>query len=175
MKIDCLILGTYQTNCYVLRESDTAKDCLIIDAGMGSKELINFLHKHNLNPAAVILTHGHIDHIASVMELRKHYQNIKVYIHNLDAAMLAEPQHNLSALLGSFYEIDPADLLLQDGSIIEQAGINLQVLHTPGHTPGGICLYSKNDGIVFTDDVLFEGSVSQRISPEVVWKRCWRA
>lgn len=161
MKIDCLTLGAYQTNCYVLRESDTAKDCLIIDAGLGGRELTNFLRKHNLNPAAVILTHGHIDNIASVTDLRKHYRNIRVYIHKLDAEMLAEPQHNLSILAGGLKKIAPADLLLQDGSIIEQAGIKLQVFHTPGHTPGGICLYSKNDGIVFTNDVLFEGSVGR--------------
>ena len=123
MNIDCLILGEYQTNCYVLRKSDSAKDCLIIDAGLGADKLIRFLKEQKLNPVAVVLTHGHIDHIAAVTELRGHYQKICVYVHELDAEMLAQPEHNLSALTGKVFNTEPADLLVQDKSIIEQAGI----------------------------------------------------
>jgi len=64
MKIDYLILGEYQTNCYVLRNDDTAKDCLVIDPGLEADELVEFLDEQKLNPIAVLLTHGHIDHIA---------------------------------------------------------------------------------------------------------------
>jgi len=165
MKIDCLTLGAFQTNCYVLRKSGTAKDCLIIDAGLGARELIDFLQEHKLNPIAVVLTHGHIDHIAAVAALRKHYPDIKVYIHKLDAEMIASPLHNLSALAGRLFRIKPADLLVEDKSIIEQAGIKLTVLHTPGHTPGGICLYSKDEGVVFTNDTLFAESVGRTDFP----------
>ena len=165
MKIDCLILGEYQTNCYVLRESSSAKDCLIVDAGLGPGKLIRFLKEQRLNPVAVILTHGHIDHIASVTELREHYPKIRVYIHELDAEMLTQPLHNLSALAGGAFSPEPADTLVQDKNIIEQAGIKLEVLHTPGHTPGGICLYSKDDGIVFTNDSLFAESIGRTDFP----------
>jgi glyoxylase-like metal-dependent hydrolase (beta-lactamase superfamily II) len=178
MKIDCLILGAYQTNCYVLRKNNAAKDCLIVDAGLGGRELIDFLQqpllfegasmsprKRGLNPVAVILTHGHIDHIAAVTALRKNYPQIKVYIHKLDAEMLTEPLHNLSALAGRLFRVKPADFLIEDKSIIEHAGIKLTVLHTPGHTPGGICLYSQDEGIVFTDDTLFAESVGRTDFP----------
>jgi glyoxylase-like metal-dependent hydrolase (beta-lactamase superfamily II) len=165
MEIDCLVLGAYQTNCYVLRESDIAEECLIIDAGLGAAQLIGFLQKRRLNPVAVVLTHGHIDHIAAVTALRKHYPNIRVYIHKLDAEMLAEPGYNLSALAGRLFRVRPADLYVEDKSIIEHAGIKLMVLHTPGHTPGGICLYSKDEGVVFTDDTLFQGSVGRTDFP----------
>ncbi len=165
MKIDRLILGAYETNCYILRESATAKDCLIVDAGLGADRLINFLKEHKLNPAAVVLTHGHIDHIAGVAALRAEFADIKVYIHKVDAKMLTEAEHNLSALAGVPFSAGPADLFIEAGDIIEQVSIKLQVLHTPGHTPGGICLYSKDEGIVFTNDTLFADSIGRTDFP----------
>jgi len=165
MKIDRLVLGAYGTNCYVLRSSESVTDCLIIDAGLGAHKLINFLDEHELNPVAVILTHGHIDHIEGVAALRAEFPDIKVHIHKLDAEMLVEPYSNLSAMTGVAFSVEPADFLLDEQSIIEQAGIKLSVLHTPGHTPGGICLYSKEEGIVFTDDTLFAESIGRTDFP----------
>ncbi len=165
MKIDCLILGEYQTNCYVLRDSASAEGCIIIDAGLGAGKLIRFLKERKLNPVAVVLTHGHIDHIAAVTELRAHYPKICVYVHELDAVMLTQPAHNLSALAGGVFSTEPADSLVKDKSIIGQAGIKLEVLHTPGHTLGGICLYAKDEGIVFTNDSLFAESIGRADFP----------
>ncbi|MHC4558474.1 MAG: MBL fold metallo-hydrolase [Planctomycetota bacterium] len=101
MKIDRLILGAYETNCYVLRSSEVAKDCLIVDAGLGAKKLIKFIQENKLNPVSIVLTHGHIDHIEGVAALRAEFPDIKVYIHKLDAEMLTEPHTNLSDSLGS--------------------------------------------------------------------------
>ena len=179
MEIDRLILGAYQTNCYVLRNSETATDCLIIDPGLEAGEagfdpvqpfglagdLIDFLKGHKFNPVAVVLTHGHIDHIAGVAALRQDYPDIKVYIHKLDAKMLTEPQHNLSALAGVMFKTEPADVLVEDKSTIEEAGVKLEVLHTAGHTPGGVCLYWKDEGIVFTNDTLFADSIGRADFP----------
>jgi hydroxyacylglutathione hydrolase len=165
MKIDRLVLGAYETNCYVLRSSEEVKDCLIVDAGLGAQKLIKFLHENTLNPVAVVLTHGHIDHIEGVAALRTEFPDIKVHIHKLDAEMLTEPYSNLSAMTGAAFSVEPADFLLDEHSIIEQAGTKLSVLHTPGHTPGGICLYSKDEGIVFTDDTLFADSIGRTDFP----------
>ena len=165
MKIDRLVLGAYETNCYILRDSEAAKDCLIIDAGLEAGELIDFLRHHKLNPVAVVLTHGHIDHTAGVAVLHKNYPDIKVYIHKLDAKMLIEPESNLSVLMGGLFGTKAADFSLEEGAVIEQAGIKLEVLHTPGHTPGGICLYSKDERIIFTDDTLFADSVGRTDLP----------
>jgi glyoxylase-like metal-dependent hydrolase (beta-lactamase superfamily II) len=164
MKIDRLILGAFETNCYILRKSEKAKDCVVMDTGLEAGKLIDFLQEHKLNPIAVVLTHGHIDHIAGVAILRKNYPKIKVYIHKLDAEMLRETASNVSARIGrqpSTLDIIGTDFLIEEESIIKQAGIKLQVLHTPGHTPGGICLYSKGEGIVFTDDTLFANGVGR--------------
>jgi hydroxyacylglutathione hydrolase len=154
MKIDHLILGAFETNCYVLRGTDTAKECLVIDTGLEAGSLVRFLQQHNLNPVAVVLTHGHPDHAAGVAALRKSFPDIKVCIHKLDADMLT------SSIVNRPSSIVPI-LFLEEQGYIEQAGIKLHVLHTPGHTSGGICLYSEDAGIVFTDDTLFADSVGR--------------
>lgn len=165
MKIDQLILGAYETNCFVLRSSETSTDCLIIDPGLGIDELVVFLEEDGLNPVAVVLTHGHIDHIAGVAVLRGRFPDIKVYVHKLDANMLTEPHANLSAMTGESFSIEPADFILEERDEIEQVGIKLSILHTPGHTPGGISLYSKEDGVVFVGDALFADSVGRTDFP----------
>jgi hydroxyacylglutathione hydrolase len=165
MKIDHLILGAFETNCYILRENDTGTDCLIVDTGLEAGELVEFLQEHSLNPIAVVLTHGHADHIRGVNVLRESFPAIKVYIHKLDAAMLAGGMDNLSDLAGVRVKTKPADVLLEEGDIIELAGIRLEVLHTPGHTPGGISLCARDEGIVFVGDTLFADSVGRTDFP----------
>lgn len=165
MKIDRLILGAYETNCYVLRSSQAAKDCLIVDTGLEAGQLIDFLREHELNPVALVLTHGHIDHIAGVALLRAEFPDVKVHIHKLDAEMLTEAEDNLSAATGGPFSTEPADFSLEEGDYVEQAGIKLLVLHTPGHTVGGISLYSKDDGIVFVGDTLFADSIGRTDFP----------
>jgi len=165
MKIDCLILGAYETNCYILRRNESSADCLIIDTGLNARVLIDFLAQNNLKPAAVVLTHGHADHITGLIALRKDYPDAKVCIHKLDADMLADPVSNLSSLAGATISIGAADCLLDEPGTIEQANIKLEVLHTPGHTPGGICLYSKDENLVFVGDTLFAESVGRTDMP----------
>ena len=165
MKIDHLILGAYETNCYVLRSSQAAEDCLVIDPGLDAEPLIEFLQEQHLNPVAVVLTHGHIDHIAGIAPIREQFPGVKVFIHELDAEMLTEPLTNLSAMTGMAFRTDPQDAALQDGAVIEQAGIRLSVLHTPGHTPGGICLYSQDEGVAFVGDTLFADSIGRTDFP----------
>lgn len=161
MKIDHLILGAFETNCYILRCDDSAKDCLVVDTGLQADQLVEFLKQHNLNPVAVVLTHGHPDHAAGVAVLRQNFPDIKVCIHKLDADMLTSEQSNFGLLVGDVSGTAPADLLLDAEGVIEHAGIKLYVLHTPGHTSGGICLYLEEEGIVFTDDTLFADSVGR--------------
>lgn len=165
MKIDCLVLGEYETNCYVLRSGEAASDCLVVDPGLGAEELIAFLDERKMTAVAAVLTHGHIDHIAGLVALRRSFPDIKVFIHALDAEMLSLPAANLSGLMGRAFVAEPADILLKDGEWIEHAGVKLAVLHTPGHSPGGICLYSSEDGVVFTDDALFAESIGRTDFP----------
>ncbi|HUW18765.1 MAG TPA: MBL fold metallo-hydrolase [Sedimentisphaerales bacterium] len=165
MEIDRLILGAFETNCYVVRANKAADRCLVIDAGLEATELVDFIQERKLNPLAVVLTHGHADHIVGVAEARKSFPAVKVYIHKLDAEMLTGAENNLSALTGELFRTEPADLTLEEGDVVEQAGIRLHVLHTPGHTPGGICLYSREHGVVFVGDTLFAGSIGRTDFP----------
>ena len=165
MKIEHLILGSYETNCYILRESETAKDCLIIDTGLEAAALIEFLQSQELNPVSAVFTHGHADHITGIPLLRENYPEIKIYIHKLDGKMLTRATSNLSVLAGRIFRTKPADFLIEEPDVIEAAGIKLQVLYTPGHTQGGICLYSKDEQVVFSGDALFAGSVGRTDMP----------
>ena len=165
MKIDRLILGAYETNSYVLRQSDTARDCLIIDTGLDAGGLPEFLSEQQLNPVALVFTHGHVDHIGGAATIRSRFPGMKVCIHKLDAEMLTEPQSNLSGIAGTPFTTEPEDFCLAEGDVVDQAGVKLLVLHTPGHTPGGICLYSKEDGVAFVGDTLFADSVGRTDFP----------
>jgi glyoxylase-like metal-dependent hydrolase (beta-lactamase superfamily II) len=165
MEINNFILGEFETNCYVVCKNRSCRDCLIIDAGLQADELVEFLESCKLTPASVILTHGHADHIAGLQLLQKKWPELKVCIHSLDVEMLTRPDINLSMLAGTLIEIKPPDILLSDGQLIEQLGISLKVIHTPGHTPGGICLYSKGEQLLFSGDTLFAGSVGRTDFP----------
>ncbi len=165
MKIDDLVLGAYETNCYVLRQNDDATDCLIIDTGLDAGNLPRFLTEQKLNPVALVFTHGHVDHIGGVGAVRRKFPEMKVYIHKLDAEMLTEPGANLSGMSGMPFRTEPEDVSLAEGDVVDEAGIQLLVLHTPGHTPGGICLYSKQDGVAFVGDTLFADSVGRTDFP----------
>jgi glyoxylase-like metal-dependent hydrolase (beta-lactamase superfamily II) len=165
MQIDRFILGEFQSNAYVVRATESALDVLVVDAGLDSHELGDFLSKEGLTPRALVLTHGHADHILGSGQLRRHYADIRVYVHKLDAPMLTDAGANLSLLTGAAFTVAPADVLLDDGDVVDVAGVKLEVLHTPGHTPGGICLYSADEGVVFVGDTLFADSVGRTDFP----------
>ncbi|MHC4530062.1 MAG: MBL fold metallo-hydrolase, partial [Planctomycetota bacterium] len=84
MIIDSIVLGDFLTNCYILRQSESTTDCIIIDPGLQPQPLIDFLQNNNLKPLAVILTHGHAAHFAGLNALKQNFPEIKVYIHKLD-------------------------------------------------------------------------------------------
>jgi glyoxylase-like metal-dependent hydrolase (beta-lactamase superfamily II) len=165
MKIDRLVLGDYETNSYVLRDNASAEACLIIDTGLDPDPLLDFLAEHKLNPVALILTHGHADHTAAVPILRKSYPETKVYIHKFDAEMLTGKSDNLASLASVSFSTAPAEVMLTEGQTIDLAGMSLKVLHTPGHTPGGVCLYNEAESIIFVGDTLFAGSVGRTDFP----------
>ena len=114
-------------------------------------------------PVGILLTHGHFDHIMAVKEVKEKYQ-IPVYACRQEEAMLAEPTINMTAVYGSACSIKP-DVLLDDGQIFEAAGFSIQMFHTPGHTKGSCCYYIKDEGVLFSGDTLFCGSVGRTDFP----------
>ena len=166
MIIDTLVLGDFQTNCFCVRQNEEVSECLIIDPGMGAEVLVQMLTEKGYTPIEILLTHGHADHIGGVESLRQHWPGVRVSIHKDDAGMLTNPADNLSLMAGVMVQARPAEVLLNSEDIYyEAAGLRFKVLHTPGHTPGGICLYASDEDILFAGDTLFAGSVGRSDFP----------
>ena len=165
MKVDTIVLGDFQTNSYVARTTEETADCVIVDTGLSPEPLMDFLVENELNPTAVIFTHGHADHIAGLNLLRQKWPDIKVAIHADDAEMLTDPMKNLSIMTGKSFTSEPAQVVIQKDEAIEFAGIEFEVFHTPGHTPGGICLYCRDQSVVFAGDTLFADSIGRTDFP----------
>ena len=166
MIIDTLVLGDFLTNCFCVRPNEEVSDCLIIDPGMRAEVLVQMLQEKGYTPVEILLTHGHADHIGGVESLRQHWPGVRVSIHKDDASMLTNPADNLSLMAGVMVQARPAEVLLNsEDSYYEAAGLRFKVLHTPGHTPGGICLYASDEDILFAGDTLFAGSVGRSDFP----------
>ncbi|MFC1593218.1 MBL fold metallo-hydrolase, partial [Candidatus Omnitrophota bacterium] len=135
MILETIVVGSYEVNCYILAE-DKGAPAIIIDPGSEADKIKKALARHKLTPGLIINTHGHADHIAADDAF-----GIYVYIHQDDIAFLDDPTLNLSQLLGMPLSIAAPRKALVDKQEITLGRIRLQVLHTPGHTPGGICLW----------------------------------
>jgi len=157
MLFETIHVGELQVNCYILGPDQT-KRAIIIDPGADSKKIKDVLQKNGLVPAMVINTHGHFDHIGCDEDF-----GAPVYIHRDDAVLLRNPRLNLSALLTNAFTVSSPVKELEDKEIIKLDEIELEVIHTPGHTPGGICLLMKSpvNNILFTGDTLFCESVGR--------------
>ncbi|HHW56371.1 MAG TPA: MBL fold metallo-hydrolase [Clostridia bacterium] len=157
MKIQRYIVGLYGANCYIVSDEES-NEAIIIDLGEATDEIENYIDNNNLKVKYILLTHGHFDHIAGVEELRKLTQT-KVAISKEDAPMLLNPALNLSEMVYKKVVCSPADILLKDGDTLTFGKHSVEVIHTPGHTKGGVCF--KIDKVCFTGDTLFRGSIGR--------------
>lgn len=158
IKYKKFIVGKLQANSYILF-TDNLEKCLIIDPGDEAHKLTKFIKNIGLKPAGIILTHGHLDHCAATKELKSLYK-IPIMIHKDDRDLLTSPLYVELANLLNISTPPKADLLLKDDETIIEGGIELKVIHTPGHTQGSICLKSTRN-LLFTGDTLFKGSVGR--------------
>jgi len=157
LKFKRLPLGIYQANCYIIWDEQTNK-AVVLDPGGDFEELEEFIENSKLTVSYVILTHGHGDHIGAVAEVRDYFK-AEVMIHKDDFDMLKNNRKNYSSQIGyNKIEIE-ADKKLTDGDVINLGQLSLEIIHTPGHTKGSICI--KCDDKVFTGDTLFAGSIGR--------------
>lgn len=161
MRIIRIPAGVYAANCYIIY-SKTTKNGIVIDPGGDVDGIVGFIKREDLEVKDIILTHGHGDHIGGVIDLKKAL-NADVMIHKEDAELLVDGNKNLSATMpmGSI-EIEP-DKLLEHGDIIEFGDLQAEIIHTPGHTKGCMCI-KVGDNII-TGDTLFAGSIGRTDLP----------
>lgn len=155
-------VGAMESNCYLIGCEET-KEGAVVDPGAEGKRILKKAEALGLKISSIILTHGHVDHIGALQEVQQ-ATGAEVLIHAEDAAMLTDSHKNLSAYVGSMLTLKQADRLLQDGDTVKVGNITLEVIHTPGHTKGGICLTCGPD-ILITGDTLFAGSVGRSDFP----------
>ena len=154
-RIEKHVVSPYETNRYFLiSENET----LIIDPGDNANLLLRKLQ--DKNPVGIVVTHCHSDHISAINELVEAY-SIPVMVGQDDVAGVADPHLSGSDDDGTFYKVDVPCAGLREGEVIQWGDATLQVLSTPGHTPGSICLLDTENSIMFTGDTLFAGSVGR--------------
>lgn len=151
MILETIVVGPFEVNCYILASCPDS-EAIIIDPGDEVAKIKSILTKHKLRPAFIINTHGHIDHIGS-----DDCFGVPVYVHRKDKDLLLNPKLNLSSFLTSPFSIKSKIQVLEDQDLITLEDLELEVLYTPGHTPGGISLLLKKpkNKILFSGDTLF--------------------
>ena len=143
--------GPLEVNTYVVGVSG-GDGCLLIDPGAEFASVEGAVCGRTVT--AVLLTHAHFDHMLFALPWLE--RGAKLYVHELDAPALADPELNVSGVIGAKLTLPQADVLLHEGDVVREAGLELTVLHTPGHTPGGVC-YQAGD-VLFSGDTMFYGS-----------------
>lgn len=163
-----LELSSMMVNCYIIGCEET-KEVAVIDPGGNARAILNLLEEDGLKVQYIINTHGHIDHIGANQAI-KDATGAKILIHENDAKMLVNPVSNFSFMMGSKVISPPAEQFIQEGDIIKIGNtVELEVIHTPGHSPGGICL--KTGNIIFVGDTLFQGSIGRTDFPGGSYKQ----
>ncbi len=163
MKVGKFVLGPVATNCYIGINEET-KECFIVDPATCPPEFVSYIKNAGLTVKAVLLTHGHFDHIMGLDALLKEF-SVPVYAHEAEREVLESEQLNSSAsMLGQPYSFSGADYVTNRQEL-RIAGFEILVIYTPGHTIGGCCYYIEKEKALFSGDTLFHGSVGRTDLP----------
>ncbi len=154
MQLICNVVPNFDENIYVYFDEET-KDGVIIDPGFYSQSLLDQIDSENINVKGILLTHGHYDHAYGVPDLKEKY-NCDVYSGKEETLVTNDPSVSFTDRYDSRKFV--ADVLLNDGDVIEIGSIKFKVISTPGHTPGGACFLDEKTGVMFTGDTLFKGT-----------------
>jgi len=161
MIIKKFVVGPLENNCFLVIE-EVSKECFITDPGDEPDRIMDFVNENTLKVKYLVCTHTHFDHVGAVSDLKKD-TGAKIVIHKDDLPIYESSQDH-AAIWG--FEIDPLpqpDAFVSDGDTIAIGNLQFEILHTPGHSPGGICIYGE--GFVITGDTLFAGSVGRTDLP----------
>lgn len=173
MRVFTLNVGPLQACCYIVA-SDEGADAAVVDPGGDAELILEQLRYRALAPRYILLTHGHIDHIEAAAPLKRAFPQAEVCIHEADAPMLRDPAAALASWIGIPLEPCEPGRLLADGDALPLGGTAIEVIHTPGHTPGGVSLLvppaagsdgGDEPGMVFSGDTLFAGGIGRTDFP----------
>ena len=165
--IQAIISYPFEENAYVVYRRG-GNDCLLVDPGTEPEKMLKFLDTNNLRLVAILVTHGHYDHIGGISLLREVWEECKIYTGRFDKEKLTDPQQNLSARLGFPMTTPEADILLEGGETLEIAGIPIQVRYTPGHSKGHMIymIPTEPKAILFGGDMILYESVGRTDFPD---------
>jgi glyoxylase-like metal-dependent hydrolase (beta-lactamase superfamily II) len=156
----------FAENTYVAH-LDGQAECVVVDPGFEPDKIVDALEENRLVPAAILITHGHSDHIAGNEVMKRIWPNCPLVVGVQDAPKLTDPVQNLSAPFGVRLVSPPADVLVRDGETYSAAGLDLHVLETPGHSSGHVVfVWKSKPWVVFGGDVLFRGSIGRTDFPD---------
>lgn len=158
MKVEKFVTGIISTNCYLAINEET-KQTVVIDPAACPSYLMSHIKSEGLKVEAILLTHGHFDHIMGIDGFLSEF-DVPVYVHEDDADAMEDPVLNQSSTYTSGYTFGKARYL-RDRQTLELAGYTFQVIHTPGHTKGGCCYYVASEDVLFSGDTLFQNSVGR--------------
>ena len=169
-KLHAFELGRCQTNAYVVEvpandRQTSVSACWVVDPGESPEPLLNFLRDRGLKPEAILLTHAHADHIAGVDQVRAMFPKIPVLAHALEHEWFQDPQLNLSLFIGEPVSVSTPTGTLAHAQKISLGGIQFQVLHTPGHSPGSVTLHCASEKFAIVGDTLFQNSIGRSDFP----------
>ena len=169
MFVDRIVVGPYQTNCYIMGNEENSS-AWIIDPGNEGDRIISAIESHNVNPVAVLLTHTHWDHITALGELKERWPHLEVLVSEEDSHYLGSKAYErftetcfdksfLQRYEKALKGMSEATGFLTDNQFLHDS--HLLVMHTPGHTKGGICLYHEQGQFLFSGDTLFAGGIGR--------------
>jgi len=162
INIHKITAGPFQENGYIVH-SERSSECILIDPGDSPELYIKEIDNNNLKPIGILNTHGHIDHVHAVQPLKDHY-SIPFYLHKKDTMLLRDHYQEICLMYGMVPGKTPeVDVELNNESEVLMGEYIIKILHTPGHTPGGLCYQINGD--IFTGDTLFKGSIGRTDLP----------